>query len=241
MRLSRRNSTINIVCTSRGIRSADISFIIADTGLQLRSTDEGTFPPREKKGGGTTSRRTNGIAAHLLVQPEAVRLIGPVHDVLQVLSHELEELLEHLLNLGFLERTHDDKLCRAPPPSITWTRTRADVTPRPPKECREGYLESTTSCLYFNPRAARVWARLVSACLCVGGGGWSETESHQRAARFSIDENRTAPWGAFISSRPEQWRRRPSPAGESQPRRVLTCWASTPPIATRRRRCTWAT
>ena len=175
VRLSRRNSTINIVCTSRGIRSADISFIIADTGLQLRSTDEGTFPPREKKGGGTTSRRTDGNASHLLVQPEAVRLIGPVHDVLQVLSHELEELLEHLLNLGFLERTHDDKLCRGPPPSITWTRTRADVTPRPPKECREGYLVTTASCLYFNPRAARVWARLVSACLCVGGGGWSET------------------------------------------------------------------
>jgi len=41
-----------------------------------------------------------------------VRLIGPIHDVLQVLSHEFEELLEHLLNLGFLERTHDDDLCR---------------------------------------------------------------------------------------------------------------------------------
>jgi hypothetical protein len=136
-------------------------------------------PPRSEASRETrNSRGSRGLdarAAHLLVQPEAVRLIGPVHDVLQVLSHELEELLEHLLNLGFLERTHDDKLCRAPPPSITWTRTRADVTPRPPKECREGYLVTTASCLYFNPRAARVWARLVSACLCVGGGGWSET------------------------------------------------------------------
>lgn len=40
------------------------------------------------------------------MQPEAVRLVRPVHDVLQVLPHELEQLLEHLLNLRLLERPH---------------------------------------------------------------------------------------------------------------------------------------
>ena len=53
-------------------------------------------------------------AAYLLVQPEAMRLVRSVHDVLQVFPHELEELLEHLLNLGLLERPHDAPGSRAP-------------------------------------------------------------------------------------------------------------------------------
>jgi hypothetical protein len=35
-----------------------------------------------------------------------VRLVRPVHDVLEVLPDELEELLEHLLDLGLLEGPH---------------------------------------------------------------------------------------------------------------------------------------
>ena len=46
------------------------------------------------------------------MQTEAVGLVRPVHDVLQVLAHELEELLEDLLNLGLLERPHDGRLGR---------------------------------------------------------------------------------------------------------------------------------
>ena len=53
-------------------------------------------------------------AAYLLVQPEAMRLVRSVHDVLQVFPHELEELLEHLLNLGLLERPHDAPGSHAP-------------------------------------------------------------------------------------------------------------------------------
>jgi hypothetical protein len=41
-------------------------------------------------------------------------LVRSVYDVLQVLPHELEELLEHLLNLGLLERPHDAPGSRAP-------------------------------------------------------------------------------------------------------------------------------
>ena len=36
-----------------------------------------------------------------------MRLVRSVHDVLQVFPDELEELLEHLLNLRLLERPHD--------------------------------------------------------------------------------------------------------------------------------------
>ena len=47
-----------------------------------------------------------GRGAHLLVQPEAVRLVRAVHDVLQVLPHELEQLLKHLLNLLLFVLAH---------------------------------------------------------------------------------------------------------------------------------------
>jgi hypothetical protein len=60
------------------------------------------------------SRGSDARATYLLVQPEAVRLVRSVYDVLQVLPHELEELLEHLLNLGLLERPHDAPGSRAP-------------------------------------------------------------------------------------------------------------------------------
>ena len=75
-------------------------------------------PPRSEASRETrNSRGSRGLdarAAYLLVQPEAMRLVRSVHDVLQVFPHELEELLEHLLNLGLLERPHDAPGSRAP-------------------------------------------------------------------------------------------------------------------------------
>ena len=75
-------------------------------------------PPRSEASRETrNSRGSRGLdarAAYLLVQPEAMRLVRSVHDVLQVFPHELEELLEHLLNLGLLERPHDAPGSHAP-------------------------------------------------------------------------------------------------------------------------------
>ena len=75
-------------------------------------------PPRSEASRETRvssgSRGSDARATYLLVQPEAVRLVRSVYDVLQVLPHELEELLEHLLNLGLLERPHDAPGSHAP-------------------------------------------------------------------------------------------------------------------------------
>lgn len=102
--LSRRNSTINIfLCLMRPkpIRKRGYVLIIAKTHQR-----EGWVYSFSRAESDACTKRPQRVRTHLLVQPEAVRLVCSVNDVLQVLPHELEELLEHLLNLGLFERTH---------------------------------------------------------------------------------------------------------------------------------------
>ena len=77
--------------------------------LRTRRLARGSGRFRERANAGaraTPAGRAGPGRADLFVQAKAVRLVRPVHDVLEVLPDELEELLEHLLDLGLLEGPH---------------------------------------------------------------------------------------------------------------------------------------
>ena len=180
-------------------------------------------------------------AAYLLVQPEAMRLVRSVHDVLQVFPHELEELLEHLLNLGLLERPHDAPGSHAPRRASSrawaadWVARKTTTRPRSRDLVgeRAGYARS---------RVRRTEAAAVRKC---------RRRSNVRpipaiCGRFDIKNEVKHSSEAFAPSflagvRRRRWRPRESPVGASPPVPGQTCWASRRPTATRMPPCTWAT